>query len=240
MGLKPRITAVKSTAASLPVVGFHSIYQRAAKRKGGPAALDALLPAPKSRAALIKTSDDRYLSAMARNIFRAGFVWKVVDNKWPDFEAAFGGFEIGKVATMDERDLDELARDARVIRNRPKLGAVRDNARFIIEVIGECGSFGRYLANWPHDDLIGLWTDLHRRGSRLGGFTRAVFLREVGKDVFMLTDDVIRALIGAGIVSKAPTSKRDLAATQAAFNAWHEETGRPLCELSRILAYSVG
>lgn len=239
MGMKPRGAVLPAMRASAPVVGFDSIYQRAAKRKGGPAALEALLPRARSRAALIKTSDDRYLSAMAQAIFRAGFVWKVVDNKWPGFEAAFQSFAIHKVASMDEQDLDELARDPQIIRNRTKISAVRDNAQFVFDVVAEHGCFGRYLADWPEDDLIGLWADLHRRGSRLGGFTRAYFLRTMGKDAFLLTGDVIKALVGAGVVAKSPTSKRDLLATQSAFNAWHQETGRPYCELSRIMACSV-
>jgi 3-methyladenine DNA glycosylase Tag len=236
MGFKTRhITA----EVSQPLPSFESAYQRAIARKGGTAALEALLPEPRSRAALARIGDDRYLSGMAKNIFRAGFVWKIVDNKWPSFESAFRAFDVMSVAGMDEQDIDELARDPGVIRNRTKLAAVRDNARFVLEVADQCGSFGRYLGNWPQDDLIGLWADLHRRGSRLGGFTRAVFLREMGVDTFFLTGDVIRALVGAGVVAKKPTSQRDLRATQAAFNAWHAETGRPLCQLSRILAYSV-
>jgi 3-methyladenine DNA glycosylase Tag len=236
MGFKSRnATSGTSTAPAK----FSAIFQRAVARKGGPGALTALLPAPKSRRALIATPDDRYLSAMAKGIFRAGFVWKVVENKWPGFEEAFRGFDVPAVATMDEEDLDELASDSRIIRNRPKIAAVRDNARFILDVVEQCGSFGRYLADWPEDDLIGLWAELQKRGSRLGGFTRAVFLREVGKDTFMFSADVVRALTTAGVVEKTPTSQRDLRATQAAFNAWHEETGRPFCELSRILACSV-
>ncbi len=239
MGMKIRVAAPANARRGVPVVGFDSIYQRAVARKGGRSELEALLPAAKSRAALVRTSDDRYLSEMARAIFRAGFVWKVVDNKWPGFESAFHEFSIREVAGLDEQDIDELATDTQIIRNRTKIAAVRDNARFVFEVMAEHGSFGRYLANWPEDDLIGLWADLHRRGSRLGGFTRAYFLRSVGKDVFLLTGDVTKALIGAGVVEKFPTSKKDLRATQAAFNAWRSETGRPYCELSRILACSV-
>ena len=240
MGLKARVARhVEATTRASPV-GFDDILQSAANRKGGLAALETLLPQPKSRAELISISDDRVLAAMARNIFRAGFVWKIVEAKWPSFEEAFHGFDIMTVAAMDEGELDDLACDPRVIRNRQKLVAVRDNARFIFEIVNEHGSFGQYLADWPEDDLIGLWDDLHKRGSRLGGFTRAVFLREVGKDTFMLTGDVVRALIGARVVDKAPTSKRDLRATQSAFNAWRVETGRSLSELSRILACSVG
>ena len=162
MGMKSRVTAAEAT---FPIPDFDSIYQRAASRKGGPSALEALLPSAKTRAQLRRFGDDRYLSAMARAIFRAGFVWKVVDNKWPGFETAFQKFKIHAVAGMDEQDLDELSQDTRIIRNRSKIAAVRDNARFMFEVSAEHGSFGAYLAAWPEDDLIGLWTELHRRGS---------------------------------------------------------------------------
>lgn len=238
-GTKRKPRAIDGARSSSAVVGFSSIYDRAVARKGSGSALAALLPSAKSKAALRKLGDDRYLAAMARNIFRAGFVWKVVENKWPGFEAAFGQFAVLRNAAMDELDVDELAKDTRIIRNRGKVAAVRDNARFVLQMSEEHGSFGAYLAKWPDEDLVGLWSDLQKRGSRLGGFTRAVFLREVGKDTFMLSDDVVRALIGARVVDKEPTSQRDLAAVQAAFNTWRAETGRPFCELSRILACSV-
>ena len=224
---------------TLAMAKFAKIHARALRRKGGEDALEELLPAPKSRRSLTRVRDDRYLSAMAKAIFRAGFVWKIVDHKWPAFEEAFGKFDIERVASMDEGDLDELATDKRVIRNRPKLAAVRDNARFVIEVAAEHGSFARYIAAWPEDDIVGLWLDLKKRGSRLGGFSGPLVLRTMGKDTFMLTGDVVTALINAGVVDKQPTSQRALRAVQDAFNGWREETGRPLCELSRILACSV-
>ncbi len=198
-----------------------------------------MLPPLPNPALLALVPDDRILSSMAKNIFRAGFVWKIVDAKWPSFEEAFQSFDIMAVASMDEEDLDELATDTRVIRNRSKLAAVLDNARFVFEVCNEWGSFGAYLAQWPDEDLVGLWDDLHKRGTRLGGFTRSVFLREVGKDTFLLTSDVVRAFITARVVEKMPTAKRDLTRVQGAFNAWREETGRPFCQLSKILACSV-
>lgn len=70
--------------------------------------------------------------------------------------------------------------------------------------------------------------------------TGPFFLREVGKDTFLLTSDVVKALRREKVVKGNPTSKRDLAAVQQAFNAWREESDRPLCQLSRILTFSVG
>ena len=60
------------------------------------------------------------------------------------------------------------------------------------------------------------------------------------KDSFLLTNDVVRALIEAGVIAKKPTTKDARAATAAAFNRWAAESGRPLCQISRILALSMG
>ena len=62
----------------------------------------------------------------------------------------------------------------------------------------------------------------------------------LGKDTFVLTDDVVAALKAQGVVDKKPTGQRDLAAVQTAFNQWRSESGRPLCQISRLLAYTVG
>ncbi len=56
---------------------------------------------------------------------------------------------------------------------------------------------------------------------------------------FIPSDDVVAALRAQGIVDRAPSSQRDLAAVQAAFNAWQTQSGRPLCQLSMMLAFTV-
>ncbi len=48
-----------------------------------------------------------------------------------------------------------------------------------------------------------------------------------------------KGILKQGIIDKAPTSQRDQAAMQAAFNQWQAESGRPLCHLSAMLAYTV-
>ncbi len=50
---------------------------------------------------------------------------------------------------------------------------------------------------------------------------------------------MVAALVAQDIIDKAPTSLRDLARVQAAFNQWHAESGRPLCQLSVMLAHTV-
>ena len=218
---------------------FASIYERACNRKGGPGPLEDLLPEPRSREVLLATPDDRILSAMTQGVFSAGFVWKVVENMWPGFEEVFGGFEPPRVAFMNDGDIDAMAQDKRIVRHRRKIAATRDNARMVVEVSADHGSFGRFLAEWPADDTVGLWAFLKREGSRLGGMTGQYLLRRLGVDTFMITGDVTKALVLAGVVDKKPTGKGALRATQAAFHAWKAESGRSFGEISRTLACSV-
>ncbi|MEM9058015.1 MAG: DNA-3-methyladenine glycosylase I, partial [Pseudomonadota bacterium] len=66
------------------------------------------------------------------------------------------------------------------------------------------------------------------------------FLREVGCDTFLLTDDVVASLVSQKIVDRRPTAKRDLERTQQAFNEWRAQSGRPLCQISRVLSFTTG
>ena len=219
---------------------FAAIYARAAANKGGKAALEDLLSNPKTPAQLKRISDDRYLAEMTACVFRSGFVWQVIEHKWPGFEAAFHAFDTMRCAMLSDEDLEALAVDTRIVRNAKKIAAVRNNAQFVRAVREEHGSFGRFVADWPVDDIVGLWTTLKKRGDRLGGATGAFFLRFIGKDTFMLSSDVVKALKKQRVVDKAPGGAKALAKVQAAFNAWRAESARPLCQISRVLACSVG
>ena len=74
---------------------------------------------------------------------------------------------------------------------------------------------------------------------QLGGNSAPAFLRMMGKDTFMPTDHVGRALAHWDAFEGGTERKTDLAKLQAVFTFWHEETGKPLCQLSQILAMSV-
>lgn len=72
----------------------------------------------------------------------------------------------------------------------------------------------------------------------MGGRSGAWFLRMATKDTFMMTGAVQRALMHWGAVKRGAKGKALTAATQKAFSRWAEETGRPLSEISMILARS--
>lgn len=222
----------------MPVPPFAQILD-AARTRHGAAGLEARLPRPKTPAELAATPDDRYLSEMSRRVFRAGLKHSLVDAKWPAFEEVFHRFDLRRVRAMSDEAMEGLLGDARLIRHWGKLKSVRDNAAAMLDIAAGHNSFGAWLAAWPGDDITGLWETLAKRFSQMGGNSGPSFLRMVGKDTFILTPSVSGALKQWGVVKMPPKNRADRAQVQAAFNSWAKETGRPLCQLSLILAGSV-
>lgn len=218
---------------------FQWVLEYGVNRFGSLAALEARLPTPASDAELIALSDDRYLSLLALRVFRAGLRHSVVDAKWPAFEEVFWRFDPEKVVLMSAEHIERLMQDPRIIRHLGKLKSVPRNAQMVLDIAQEFGSFGAFLAQWPVHDIIGLWRYLSKQGHQLGGLSAPRFLRMTGKDTFVLTDDVVAALVAQNIVLKRPTSQRDLATVQDAFNCWQAQSGRPLSQLSMLLALTV-
>jgi 3-methyladenine DNA glycosylase Tag len=220
---------------------FDSIYQQAVRRKGGESELKKLLPQVYRPEKIAELDESCFLAEMSRCLFQAGFVWRVIDQKWPGFEEVFHGFDPNTILGLQADEWEEIGKDARIVRKQQNIRAVRTNARFIEDVVLEHGSFGHFIADWPTSDLIGLFTILKKRGARLGGNTGPRFLRNVGKDTFVLAPDVVRCLQSSGVkISDTPNTKRDLARIQETFNQWHEQTQLPYTHLSKIAAFSIG
>jgi 3-methyladenine DNA glycosylase Tag len=223
------------------MTGFSKIRALAAGRKGGDEILLSVLgPAP-DNAAVANIPDDRILSAMTERIFCAGFVWRVIRQKWPGFEEAFLGFQPKPLLFQPEDFWHELASDGRIVRNGQKIMAVRENASFVERISAEHGSFGRFLADWPGDDQAGLLAYLAKHGSRLGGNTGQYFLRWIGWDAWIASRDMVAALRENGLdIAEKPTSKKDMVKIQNRINAYNRESGFCRTHVSRILAMSTG
>ncbi len=222
----------------MPPVTFQIIEETALLRHGS-RDLAARRAKPRSPAELAAVPDDRWLSTMTRRIFQAGLKHSVVDAKWPAFEEVFGGFDPARVAALYDEDLEAMLQDARLVRHMGKLQATRHNAAAMLAIAAAHGSFARWIADWPVTDITGLWAELARRMKQLGGNSAPMILRMMGKDTFVPTDSVCRAAVHWQALDAPPKSKADLAKLQAVFNFWHQETGKPLCQLSQILAMSV-
>ena len=219
---------------------FAELYDIAANRKGGVEALEVLVAQhiPKSPKELAAIPEDRWLAELSKFVFRTGLNWSVIENKWPGFEEAFKGFDIGKCAMMDDEMFDSLLTDTRIVRHGAKIASVRDNAAFFLEMRTQ-GGIGKVVADWPDSDFVGLLDMLKSGGSRLGGSTAQYGLRFMGKSSFILSKDVAARLVAEGVIDKPPTSKTPKKKVQEAFNHWQAESGRSLSEISRVLAFSL-
>ena len=219
---------------------FDEILNIAISATGSREILSERLPRPLSSSNLQEIKDDRFLSMISRCIFRAGFVWKVVDKKWPNFEKTFLNFNPLAVAYLSDDRLEEIATDKSIIRNFTKILATRTNAAYVIEKQYEYGSFSKYIADWPEHKIVNLWFEMKRDGSRLGGMTGPMILRSMGKDTFLPTTDVIDALTKYGYVkTHSNGSKKDLERVQEIFNLLREESNLSLSQISKVLALSV-
>ena len=220
---------------------YDELYQRACERKGGEAEVEALLPSSATKQYLKTLGSDRYLAEFTRKVFQSGFVWRIVNNKWANFEEVFWNFDIERLLMMPEDMLERKASDPGIIRNYSKVKTVLQNAVMIsdTERREDC-RFGEFIANWPEDDVISLWIYLKKHGSRLGGNTGPYALRTLGVDTFLMTVDVETFLRNHNIVDSRTHSLRALKATQSYFNELREESGRSLSELSRLVSLGIG
>ena len=207
---------------------FITIRETAEQRSGGPAALKKLLPKSKSAKALKAVPDDRYLSLMSLRVFSSGLKHSMVAGKWPDFEEIFFGFDPKRVAAIPDENLEALLKEKRIIRHWGKIKATHHNAAAMAEISATHGGFGTWLAAWPEADIVGLWVELQKRFSQLGGADHGVFRH-----------DTIKALNNWGAYSGDPKGKKARRDVQQAFNDWASESGLGLSEMSRILALSV-
>ena len=122
-----------------------------------------------------------YLEVMSKSVFQAGISWKVVEAKWPGTREAFKGFDAEAVAHMTPMDIDDLATDKRVIRNRRKLEAIVENARRMLDLQDQHGSFRDYLRS--HGGFEETVKDLRKQFKFLGDMGSFHFLYVVGEEV---------------------------------------------------------
>jgi len=89
---------------------------------------------------------------MTKTVFTAGLNWKVVDNKWPNFQKAFAGFSIPKVAGFTDKDTKRLMADAGIVRNEKKIQATVHNAGEFLKLEKDFDSFQKYLTTFGKDE----------------------------------------------------------------------------------------
>lgn len=124
---------------------------------------------------------DDYLEVMSKAVFQSGMSWKVVEAKWPGTREAFHNFDVRKVAALDDKDIDELTQDTRVIRNYRKLNAIVFNAQRMISLDDEYKGFKNYLRS--QDDFDATLNNIRKDFKFMGPTGIYYFLYVVGEKV---------------------------------------------------------
>jgi Methyladenine glycosylase len=122
-----------------------------------------------------------YLDVMTRAVFQSGMSGRVVEAKWHGFREALAGFDPVAVAAFTDDDVDRLAADARIIRNRRKIEATVTNAQAMLALDGRPGGFVGWLRS--QDDFDATVAALRSEFRFLGDTGAYYFLYVVGEDV---------------------------------------------------------
>ena len=120
--------------------------------------------------------DDRYqFEMLCLEGASVGLSWKIIMHKREAYRKAFHGFDIRKCAEMTDEELEALMSDTGLVRNRNKIFSVRSNAKAVLDIQQEFGSFDAYVwhftegrqidEQWKSMKEVPAVTDLSRRMS---------------------------------------------------------------------------
>ncbi len=113
-------------------------------------------------------SDNELFGRFILEINQAGLSWLTILKKQSAFRSAYSNFDVQSVAGYTQVDVERLLGDESIIRNRLKIEAVIYNARSIVEIQSEYGSFGGWLEqNSPLE--LSEWVKLFKRHFRFVG-----------------------------------------------------------------------
>ena len=99
--------------------------------------------------------DDRKLyEFFLLDTFQAGLSWAIILSKRNNFKKAFSNFSVAKVAAYDRKEQNRLLRNSGIIRNRLKINAAITNAKKILDIQKEYGSFAKYLWSFTRGKTI--------------------------------------------------------------------------------------
>lgn len=124
--------------------------------------------------------DNELFGRLILEINQAGLSWATILNKAENFKKAYDNFSIDKIAGYGEADLRRLLSDAGIIRNRLKINAAIENAKVILKLQKEFGSFKNWI-DAHHPQPKEAWVKLFKKNFRFtGGEITGEFLMSTG------------------------------------------------------------
>lgn len=112
--------------------------------------------------------DNELFGRLIMEINQAGLSWETILRKENAFRAAYDQFDVAKVATYGEADRNRLLADAGIIRNRLKINAAIENAKAIVAIQRDYGSFEQWL-NHHHPLPLSDWMKLFKKTFKFTG-----------------------------------------------------------------------
>jgi DNA-3-methyladenine glycosylase I len=113
-------------------------------------------------------TDDELFCRLILEINQAGLSWETILNKQDNFRKAYHNFNIKKVAAYKEKDIERLLNDAGIIRNKLKVNAAIENAKTIIVLQKQFGSFKDWL-NHHHPKTKEEWMKVFKQTFKFTG-----------------------------------------------------------------------
>ncbi len=124
--------------------------------------------------------DNELFGRLVMEINQAGLSWETILKKEAGFRKAYHNFNVKKVAGYGEKDFERLMNDVSIIRNRLKINAAIENAKTILQLQKEHGSFEAWLES-HHPKVKEEWVKLFKKTFRFtGGEIVNEFLMSIG------------------------------------------------------------
>jgi DNA-3-methyladenine glycosylase I len=115
-------------------------------------------------------NDNELFERLMLEINQAGLNWILILKKQHNFRKAFDNYDIDKVASYGEKEVQRLMNDPGIIRNKLKINAAIENAKIILKIRNENGSFRSWLAfHSEKTKSIEEWTKLFKSTFRFTG-----------------------------------------------------------------------
>ena len=139
--------------------------------------------------------ENKLIELFILEIFHCGLSFECVLNKREDFILAFDNFDIKKIAQYDKAKVNLLLQNPKIIRHKQKITATINNAKVILDIQKEFGSFDKYVWHFTNFETIiepynlrtssclsdKLTLDLKKRGMKfIGTVTMYSFLQACG------------------------------------------------------------
>ncbi len=112
--------------------------------------------------------DNELFERLVLEINQAGLSWSTILNKQQNFKKAYKDFDIKKVAFFKEKDFERLMNDAGIIRNRLKINAAIENAKTILQLQKEFGSFKNWIEH-HHPKTKEEWVKIFKKTFKFTG-----------------------------------------------------------------------